>query len=231
MAVPRDPTRPSPDGLDADALAVLGGVPPVVWLAAAASDALSPQVASALLDEHTEHGDVVVDVDDDVAFAAAAAETGRRHHALGGDHHLTALADAAGYVDMVLLHWPRPQAANPRWLLVACRTLLRHDTGVLVVAVGVPAAQRIPHLAALTGAARAVGLRQVRHVAVLAPGATFGSGHHPGSRRAAAQTGVNADTAADRPADDSSADTATGVGQTTPHTDLLIFAAEEDHHD
>ncbi len=151
MAVPRDPTRPSPDGLDADALAVPGGVPPVVWLAAAASDALSPQVASALLDEHTEHGDVVVDVDDDVAFAAAAAETGRRHHALGGDHHLTAL--------------------------------------------------------------------------------TFGSGHHPGSRRAAAQTGVNADTAADRPADDSSADTATGVGQTTPHTDLLIFAAEEDHHD
>src|SRR6266508_1429649 len=173
MATPLEPNRPSPDAVDADALAVPGGVRPVVWLAdAAAPDALSPQLARALLDEHTRRGDVVVDIDDDVAFAAAAAETGRRHHALGGGHRVAPLGEAAGYVDLVLLRWPQFRATNPRWLLVACRTLLRHDSGLLAVAVSVPAAHRISHLSALTGAAHAVGLRQVRHVAVLPPGTT-----------------------------------------------------------
>src|SRR6266568_5235884 len=120
MATPDDPTRPSPDDdLTGDVLATPGGVPAVVWHAAPGPEALSPQLARALLDEHTRRGDVVLDVDDDVAFAAAAAETARRHHALGGGHRLAALGDAAGYVDLVLLHWPRPQPANPRWLLVA----------------------------------------------------------------------------------------------------------------
>src|SRR2546423_15485121 len=168
MATPLEPNRPSPDAVDA--LVVPGGVRPVVWLAdAAARQALSPQLARALLDEHTRRGDVVVDIDDDVAFAAAAAETGRRHHALGGGHRLAPLGEAAGHGDLVLLSWPRPHAANPRWLLVACRTLLRHDTGVLVVAVRVPVPQRLSHLSALTGAARTVGLRAVRHVPAFDP--------------------------------------------------------------
>src|SRR6266511_143744 len=141
MATPLEPNRPGPDAVDADALAVPGGVRPVVWLAdAAAPDALSPQLARALLDEHTRRGAVVVDIDDDVAFAAAAAEAARRHHALGGGHRLAPLA----------------------------------------VAVSVPAAHRISHLSALTGAAHAVGLRQVRHVAVVHPGPTPGSGRHRG---------------------------------------------------
>src|SRR6266511_3779672 len=154
MATPLEPNRPSPDAVDADALAVPGGVRPVVWrVDAAAPHALSPQLARALLYEHTRRGDVVVDIDDDVAFAAAAAETARRHHALGGGHRLAPIGDAAGYVDLVLLRWPRTQAANPRWLLVACRTLLRHGSGVLAVAISVPAVHRTSHLSALTGAA------------------------------------------------------------------------------
>ena len=225
MATPLEPNRPSPDAVDA--LAVPGGVRPVVWLAdAAARQALSPQLARALLDEHTRRGDVVVDIDDDVAFAAAAAETGRRHHALGGGHRLAPLGDAAGYVDLVLLRWPQPQAVNPRWLLVACRTLLRHGSGVLAVAVSVPAAHRISHLSALTGAARAVGLRQVRHVAVLHPDATPGSGRHPESGVAAPPDGHANTATADR-----SGHPPAVAGRAAPHTDLLIFAAEAGHHD
>src|SRR5439155_17214259 len=121
----------------------------------------------------------------DEVLAAAAAETGRPELALGGGIRLALLGDAAGYVDLVLLRWPQSQTSNPRWLLVACRTLLRHGSGVLAVAVSVPAAHRISHLSALTGAAHAVGLRHVRHVAVLHPDATPGSGHHPESGVAA----------------------------------------------
>ena len=54
-----------------------------------------------------------VDIDDDVALSAVAAETGRRHHGVGGAHRLVALGDAAGYVDLVVLRWPRPQATEP----------------------------------------------------------------------------------------------------------------------
>ncbi len=222
MATPLEPNRPSPDAVDADALAVPGGLRPVVWLAdTAAPDALSPQMARALLDEHTRRGDVVVDIDDDVAFAAAAAEAARRHHALGGGHRLAPLGDAAGYVDLVLLRWPQSQAANPRWLLVACRTLLRHGSGVLAVAVSVPVAHRISHLSALTGAAHAVGLRQVRHVAVLDPDPTPRSAHHPGAA-APPRSGATTDACGHTPG---------AAGPVAPHTDLLIFAAEAGHHD
>jgi hypothetical protein len=215
------------DAVDADALAVPGGMRPVVWLAdAAAPHALSPRLARALLDEHTRHGDVVVDIDDDVAFAAAAAETGRRHHALGGGHRLAPLGEAAGYVDLVLLRWPQSRAANPRWLLVACRTLLRQGSGVLAVAVSVAAADRIAHLSALTGAAHAVGLRQIRHVAVLSrepARPTSTSVHDPGSDDAAPpHADASGDTGGHVPAPDAA---------TAPHTDLLIFAAEAGHHD
>jgi len=224
MAAPLEPNRPSPDAVDA--LAVPGGVRPVVWLADAATPrALSPQLARALLDEHTRRGDVVIDIDDDVAFAAAAAETGRRHHALGGGHRLAPLGEDAGYVDLVLLRWPQPHAANPRWLLVACRTLLRHGSGVLAVAVSVPAAHRVSHLSALTGAAHAVGLRQVRHVAVLHPDTTPGSGHHPGGAAAPPDTHASAATA------DRGGHAPAAASPAAPHTDLLIFAAEAGHHD
>src|SRR5262249_3914337 len=156
------------DAVEADLLAVPGGVRPIVWRAASPRGVLAQPLARLLLDDQTRRGDIVIDVDDDVLFAAAAAQTGRRHHTLGGDPRLAALGDAAGSADLVLLRWPRPQA-NPRWLLLACRTLLRAGSGVLVVAVTVPAAQRTPHLTALTGAAHAVGLRHVRHIAIVAP--------------------------------------------------------------
>jgi hypothetical protein len=94
-------------------------------------------------------------------------------------------------VDLVLLRWPQSKAANPRWLLTACRTLLRHGSGVLAVAVSVPAAYRIAHLSALTGAVHAVGLRQIRHVAVLPPEParpTSASLHDSGSDDAAPRT-------------------------------------------
>ncbi len=231
MAEPRDPTGPRPDAIDADALTVPGGVPAVVWLAPPTTGVLSPQLARMLLDEHTRRGDVVVDVDDDIALAAAAAETGRRHHTLGGGHRLAALGEAAGYVDLVLLSWPRPQAANPRWLLVACRTLLRHD-GVLAVAVRVPAPQRLSHLSALTGAARAVGLRDVRHVAAFDPATSPERGH----RRAPAtpaEPDRDADTTpvTDHPGGHTPPDTTPHVGVVTPHTDLLIFAVGDDSHE
>jgi hypothetical protein len=233
MATPPEPNRPSHDAVDANALAVPGGVRPVVWLAdAAAPNALSPQLARALLDEHTRRGDVVVDIDDDIAVAAAAAETGRRHHALGGGHRLAAVGDAAGYVDLVLLRWPRPKVANPRWLLVACRTLLRHDTGVLVVAVRVPASQRLSHLSALTGAARAVGLRDVQHIAAFDPATTPGRRRHrAGATPAEADLDANPHPDTDHPGGHTLPDTAPHAAVVTPHTDLLIFTMEDAPHE
>jgi hypothetical protein len=232
MAEPRDPTGPGPDAIDADALTVPGGVPAVVWLAPPTTGVLSPQLARMLLDEHTRRGDIVVDVDDDIAMAAAAAEAGRRHHALGGGHRLAALGDAAGYVNLILLSWPRPQAANPRWLLVACRTLLRHDNGVLVVTVRVPALQRLSHLSALTGAARAVGLRDVRHVAAFDPAASPERRHHR-TRATPADSDRDTDTDpdTDHPGGHAPPDTTPHVGVVTPHTDLLIFAVGDDPHE
>jgi hypothetical protein len=205
--------------LDVAALAIPGGVRPVVWLAPSAGDALSPRLARRLLHEYTHHGDLIVDVDDDVALAAAAAETGRRHHALGGTHRLAALGDAAGYVDLVLLRWPRPEATNPRWLLTACRTLLRSDSTVLVVAVSVPAQHRIAHLTALTGAALAVGLRYLHHVAIVDPAADH-----------AARSDIDCDGTSSR-SGHTTGHAAAGRHTVAPHTDLLIFTSEDVRHD
>src|SRR5689334_8001783 len=120
-----DPHHPEPDEQLADRLAISTDIRPTVWLTAPPKQPgrLSHEVARLLLDEHTQAGDIVVDVDDDAAFAATAAAIGRRHHALGGDTHMATLGHAAGYIDLILLHWPRP-AINPHWLLRACRTLL-----------------------------------------------------------------------------------------------------------
>jgi hypothetical protein len=228
MATPNEPTRPVRDAVEADLLAVPGGVRPVVWRAASPRGVLSQPLARLLFDDQTRRGDVVIDVDDDVLFAAASAETGRRHHALGGDTRLAALGDAAGYADLVLLRWPRPQA-NPRWLLVACRTLLRAGTGVLVVAVTIAAAQRTSHLSALTGAAHAAGLRHVRHIAIVAPDTPDASA---GPTDADDATPPVPDTgAAGGGGGGGGGHTTAGVGRLTPHTDLLVFVAQAGHDD
>jgi hypothetical protein len=214
MATPSEPTRPGHDATLAEQMAVPGGLRPEVWYAAAAErrGVLSPQLARRLLDAHTQTGDLVIDVDDDVAFAAAAAETDRRHHALGGDNQLATLGHAAGYVDLILLHWPRPQA-NPRWLLVACRALLRPN-GRLVIAVAVPAAQRVPHLSALAGAAHTAELDPVGHLAAV--DATHTSSHRrDNAGRTAVSTGdATPDSGVDRSC----------IGEVVqPHADLLVF--------
>lgn len=98
-------------------------------VAACDGGGLPAPLARLLLDVYTHVGDVVVDIDDDITFAAAAA---RRHHALGGQRHLATLGHAAGYIDLILLRWPRPEV-NPRLLLLACRALLG-TAGVLVIA-------------------------------------------------------------------------------------------------
>ena len=211
-----DPHHPEHDERLADRLAVPGDVRPSVWRAAPPQwpGCLTHEVAWLLLDDHTQAGDVVVDVDDDVAFAATAAATGRRHHALGGDIHLATLGDAAGYIDLILLHWPRP-AVNPQWLLLACRALLR-PAGHLVIAVGVDASQRVAQLGALGGVAGTAGLRVVRHIAAVAPQASTPETRAPG--------GPNRDT----PAPDDGAEREKAVA---PHTDLLIFGPEGGHDD
>ncbi len=232
MTEPLDPTGPTPDAFDTDADTIPGGGPAVVWLAPPTTGTLSPQLARLLLDEYTRRGDVVVDIDDDIAMAAATAETGRRHHALGGGHRVAGMGQAAGYVDLVLLSWPRPKATNPRWLLVACRTLLRHNTGVLVIAVRVPAPQRLSHLSALTGAARTVGLRDVRHVAAFDPATTPGRRRHrSGASPAQPDLDVHADPGTDDSGGHTPPDAALHADPVTPHTDLLIFAAEDGPHE
>jgi len=202
-----DAHHPEPDEQLADRLAISSDIRPIVWRTAPPQQpgCLSHEVARLLLNEHTQAGDIVVDVDDDTAFAATAAATGRRHHALGGDTHMATLGHAAGYIDLILLHWPRT-AINPHWLLRACRTLLR-GAGHLVIAVTVDPAHRVAQLSALGGAADTVGLRTVRHVAAVAP-------------QAATPTGR--DRAATSPP-------RTAEPPLSPHTDLLIF--RPDGHD
>jgi hypothetical protein len=198
-----DPHDPEREEQLADRLAVPGDVRPSVWRAAPPQQpgCLSHEVARLLLDDHTQVGDIVVDVDDDAAFAATAAATGRRHHALGGDIHLATLGHAAGYIDLILVHWPRP-AVNPHWLLLACQSLLG-AAGHLVIAVSVDPPCRVGQLSALGGAAGTVGLRTVRHVAAVAPQAATPAdgGPDPAS--------TSLDCGADPPL--------------SPHTDLLIF--------
>jgi hypothetical protein len=208
MARHHDPNRPVTDEQIADLLAIPGDTRPTLWRTppAAQPGNLSPQLSRLLLDGHTEVGDVVIDVDDDIAFAATAAATGRRHHALGGERHLASLGHAAGYIDLILLHWPRP-SVNPHWLLLACRSLLR-TAGCLVIAVSVDAPQRVAHLNAL-GAANTAGLPATRHVAVLAPTDSTDN-RRPGSTEAT-------------PAADHAEPPTLDQHTLDPHTDLLIF--------
>ncbi len=205
MARHHEPHRPVTDEQIAALLAIPGDTRPTLWRTppAAQPGNLSADLSRLLLDGHTEVGDVVIDVDDDIAFAATAAATGRRHHALGGDRHLASLGHAAGYIDLILLHWPRP-SVNPHWLLLACRSLLR-TAGCVVIAVSVDAPQRVAHLSALGGAASTAGLRATGHVAVLAP-ADSTANRRVGS--------VEATPAADHAGPPAAFDL---------HTDLLIF--------
>jgi hypothetical protein len=169
---------------------------------------LSRQLARLILETHTSVGDVALDIDDDVAFAAAATQAGRRHHALGGTQHLATMGHAAGYIDLILLHWPRP-AVNPRLLLIACRALLR-NAGVLVIAASIEREQRISHLSALSGAAATARLHLIDHIAAIDPDA--------------ATPVAVAQRATGRPHTPS--DTAGPSQPPAPHIDLLVFSPE-----
>ncbi|GAA0919847.1 hypothetical protein [Virgisporangium aurantiacum] len=201
-------TRPGSrlDAQLADRLALPGQASPAVWHVPPAQQpgCLSPQLADLLLNDQTQVGDVVLDIDDDVAFAATAVAAGRRHHTLGGAHHLAAMSPAAGYLDLILLHWPRP-AVNPRWLLAECRSLLG-AAGCLVIAVCVEGDQRVAHLTALGGAAAAAGLRPIRHVAALDPDSAPRSTPGVATHGTAMKSHRHSHTV------------------THPHTDLLILA-------
>jgi hypothetical protein len=212
------PTEPNPNP-SRDQHGILPA--PTVWHAPAPPEphTLTAPLARQILNHLTQPGDIVVDVDNDGGFAAVATETGRRHHSLGGHAQLMTVGRVAGHVDLVLLHWPQP-SANPRFLLAACRALLRPagrptaarpvlgnaaiSPGSLVIAVAVPAADRIKTLSALTGAARTAELQHVRHIAVTDD--------------------------ADNPRD------ATGPARGdhrppgTPHTDLLILTPRAGRH-
>jgi len=207
---------PSAGGDPADHLAIPGDpLPWLVWGPPTPDGGLSPQIARIIIDGYTATGDVVIDVDDDAAFAATAARTGRSHHALGGAHHLATLGHAAGYIDLMLLRWPC-DAIQPHWLFFACRVLLR-NAGYLVVAVSGEPNRRIAHLSSLSGAASTAGLYIVDHVAVLpsdAPTAT------PTYRRPPPPSGR------ERALSDHAAVDVAAASRTTAHTDLLVLAAE-----
>jgi hypothetical protein len=126
--------------------------------------ALMVELARRLVNDHTQPGQVVIDLDDDPVLAGVAAATGRVHHKAPQSADISS---TAGRADLVLVRWPRP-AANPQHLLQTARDLLR-ASGYLAIAVQVPAQQRAAHLSALTGAARTAGFRPVRHIVAIAP--------------------------------------------------------------
>ena len=128
---------------------------------------LTVELAQRLLDEHTQAGQVVIDLDDDPDLPGIAAATDRGHHALDGHTDPDVIARYAAGADLLLLHWPRP-ATNPRHLLQTAHTLLK-DAGLLAIVVHVPAANRTAHLVALTGAAHNVGFHLLRHIVAVAP--------------------------------------------------------------
>jgi hypothetical protein len=210
----------STDGNDAEAepLAIPGGPRPwLVWAPVHPAGGLSPELARIVLDAYTVTGDVVLDVDDDAAFAAVAARTGRRHHALAGANHLATLGHAAGYIDMILLRWPRLEA-QPHWLLRACRALL-HTSGHLIVAVATDPSQRVANLSAISGAASSAALHTIEHIVVLTP-----SPQSPASGR---QSHAHANGRRRRIiADDQTASLPSPV-----HTDLLILGARITRND
>jgi diketogulonate reductase-like aldo/keto reductase len=118
------------------------------------------------------------------------------------------MGHAAGYIDLILLHWPRP-AVNPRLLLIACRALLR-NAGVLVIAASTEPEHRISHLSALGGAAATAGLHLIDHIAAIDPDT--------------ATPVAVPQRAMDRPHTPS--DTACALRPLAPHTDLLVFSPE-----
>jgi hypothetical protein len=128
---------------------------------------LTVELAQQLLNEHTQSGQVVIDLDNDPSLPRIAAATDRDHHALDGHTDPDAIARYTASADLLLLRWPRP-ATNPRQLLQTGHTLLK-DTGLLAIVIHVPAANRTAHLVALTGAAHNVGFRLLRHIVALAP--------------------------------------------------------------
>jgi hypothetical protein len=128
---------------------------------------LTVELAQRLLDEHTQAGQVIIDLDDDPGLPGIAAATDRDHHALDGHTDPDVIARYTAGADLLLLHWPRP-ATNPRHLLQTAHTLLK-DAGLLALVVHVPAANRAAHLVALTGAAHNVGFHLLRHIVAVAP--------------------------------------------------------------
>jgi hypothetical protein len=117
-----------------------------------------------LLDDHTQPGQVVIDLDDDPTILGVAAAIGRVHHMAPQPADISR---QAGEANLVLVRWPRP-AINPQHLLQTARDLLR-DGGHLAIAVQVQPRQRTAHLSALTGAARTAGFQPVRHIVAIAP--------------------------------------------------------------
>lgn len=204
-----------PAGGGADHLAIPGDPRPwLVWAPPGPDGALSPQLARVVLYAYTATGAVVIDVDDDAAFAATAARTGRRHHALGGATHLATLGHAAGYIDLMLLRWPC-DAIQPHWLFFACRMLLR-SAGCLVVAVTGEPRQRIAQLSSLSGAASTAGLHIVDHVAVLTPDQGVAT---PTDRRPVP-------SGHDRSRTDQVAVDVAAAPPPTAHTDLMVLATK-----
>jgi hypothetical protein len=122
---------------------------------------LPVELAQLLLTQYTRAGDIVVDLDDNVALAAEAAASGRRNYA-ARERSPANVSDAVGCAQLVLLGWPRPPT-DPRLLLTACRDLLG-PSGCLAIAVRVEPPMRTAHLVALVGAARTAGLRLVGHL-------------------------------------------------------------------
>jgi hypothetical protein len=174
---------------------------------------LPVELAQLLLTRYTRAGDIVVDLDDDVALAAQAATTGRRHYA-AGNRGPAAVADAAGCAQLVLLGWPCPPT-DPHLLLTACRDLLG-PTGRLAIAVRVGPPMQAAHLVALVGAARTARLRLVGHLIARTapypqPPAASGPRPEPGGEQPD-RSGPSPDT-------------------TEPDTDLLILQPIAVSHD
>jgi hypothetical protein len=128
---------------------------------------LTVELAQRMLDEHTQAGQVVIDLDDDPGLPGIAAATDRGHHALDGHTDPDVIARYTAGADLLLMRWPRP-ATNPRHLLQTAHILLK-DAGLLAIVIHVPAANRTAHLVALTSAAHNVGFHLLRHIVAIAP--------------------------------------------------------------
>jgi hypothetical protein len=212
MIDPHD-TRPHPqDEVAIAPLAIPGYGRPTVTRTVATSDGnLSAQLARMILDTHTSLGDVVLDIDNDSVFAAVAARSRRRHHALDGAQHMATMGHVAGYIDMILLHWPR-STINPRLLLIACRSLLATSGALVIVACAEPGA-RIRHLSALVGATATADLVLLEHVvAIDAAADTATRVAAPGNVRRPQRIWF---------------DGSGTVQPLVPHTDVLVFGRGE----